>query len=84
MKQPGLINSVSSAVGIEGDMAKGSYTPDGFVTLVKNDDGVPAGGSFNYSSILVIILHLFGYTCLDIAFAVNFYERYMFFPQAFV
>ena len=49
-KQPGLIDSLISAVGIDDDMAKGKYTPPGSVTLVNNEDDVSVSGSFKYSS----------------------------------
>ena len=47
MKQLGLIDRVISAVGLDDGMAKGKYTPAGSVLLVKNEDVVPASGSFN-------------------------------------
>ena len=62
MKQPGLIDCVISAVGLEYSMAKGKYTPSGSVPLFKNEDVVPASGSFNYSSIIGMMLYLSGRT----------------------
>ena len=81
MKQPGLIYSVISAVGIGSGMAKGKYTSAGSLTLVNNEDGVPASGSFNYSSVVGILIYLYGNTIPKIDFAVNCCKRYMFFPK---
>ena len=56
MKQPGLTNHVINAVVIDNYMAKGKYTPAGYVPLVKNEDSFPASGSFNYSSVIGILI----------------------------
>ena len=67
MKQPGLIDRVINAVGLDEIMAKGRYTPAGYVSLVNNQDCVPSSDSFNYSSIVGMMIYLFGHTCPDIA-----------------
>ena len=36
MKQPGLVDSAISALGLNDSMAKVNYTPDGSVPSVKN------------------------------------------------
>ena len=36
IKQPGLVDRVINAVGLENGMAKGNYTPSGYVYLVNN------------------------------------------------
>ena len=66
---------------IDNGMAKGKYTPAGSIPLVNNDEGFPASGSFNYSSVVVILLYLSGHTRTYIAFAVNCCARYMFYPK---
>ena len=71
MKQPGLIDCLISAVGLDDNMAKVKYTPTGSVTLFKNDDGVPDNGSFEYSSVICILLCLSGHTHIYITFAIN-------------
>ena len=47
MKQPGLIDCVSTPIGLDKSMAKENYTPTGSVHLVNNEDGFPASCSFN-------------------------------------
>ena len=64
-------------MGLDNGMAKGNYTPSGYVTLVKNEDVVPDRGSFNYSSAVGILICLSVHTLPDITFAVNFCARYM-------
>ena len=64
-------------------MAKGKYTTVGSVPLAKNEDGVPASGSFKYSSVVGIMLYLSGHTRPYIYFAINCCARYMFFPKHF-
>ena len=50
MKQTGLIDCVSTPIGLDKSMAKENYTPTGSVHLVNNEDGVPVSGIFNYNS----------------------------------
>ena len=80
-KQPILINLLISFVGIEDGMTKGKYTPAGSVPLVKNEDGVHASGSFNYSSIIGILIYLSGHTRPYIFFVFQCVARYMFCPK---
>ena len=83
MKQPGLIDIVISDVVLDDRVATGNYISSGSIPLVKNEDGVPASDSFNYSSFVGIMIYLYSHTLTDICFAVNFCARYMFFSQAF-
>ena len=59
-------------------MAKGDFTPAGYVPLVKHEDGVPTSGRFNYISVGGMLPYLSGHTNPDIAFEVNCCSRYMF------
>ena len=79
-KQLGLFDHVINAVGLDDGMDKGKYAPAGSVTLVKNEYGVPASGSFNYISVLGRMLYIYGHTSPGIAFAVNCCAIYMFCP----
>ena len=62
-------------------MPKVKYTPARYVPLVNNEDGVPVSVSFNYSSVIGMLIFLSRHTCPYIAFAVNFCARYMFCPK---
>ena len=77
IKQPGLNDRVIIYVGPGNGMAKVKYTHAGSIPLVKNEDGVPVSGSFNYSSVVEILLYLSGDICPDIAFSVNCCARYI-------
>ena len=72
MRQPGLIHRVISSVVLDDGMAKGKYTSDGSVPLIKNEEGVPVSGSFNYSSVVGMLIYLSIHTRPEINFSVNF------------
>ena len=80
MKQPGLIDCIISAVVLEDGVAKGKYTPSGYVPLVNNEDGFPYSDGFNYRSVVGMMIYFSGHTLPYIDFAVNFFARYIFFP----
>ena len=73
MKQPDLIDFVIIDVRLDNGMAKGEYTPDGSVSLVKNEDGVPSSGIFNYSSVVGMMLYLSSHTLPKIDFCIQFF-----------
>lgn len=81
MKQTGLIDRVIAALGLDDGMAKGKLTPAESTPLVKNEEGTPASGTFNYASVVGMLLYLAGHTRPDIAYAVNCCARYMFCPK---
>ena len=62
-------------------MAKGKYTPAGYLPLANNEYVFPVSGSFNYIRVLVMMLYLSGHTRPSIDFAVNCCARYMFCPN---
>ena len=80
MKQPFLINRVISDVGIDDGMAKGKYTPDGYLYLVQYEDGVPYSGGFKYLIVVGIFPYLSGHTCPDISFAVMYGHEKLIYP----
>ena len=61
MKQTFLIDSVINDVRLDGVMGKRNNLPSWSVTLAKNEDGVPASGSFNYIGVVGIMLYLSGH-----------------------
>ena len=81
IKLTSLIGCVLNVVALDEEIAKGKYAHVGSGPLVNNEDGVPANGIFNYSSIVVMRIYLFGHTRPRINFAVNCCARYMFFPN---
>ena len=81
MKQPGLINRVINYAGLANGMAKEKYTPDGSISSVNNEDGVPASVSFNCTRVVGIMLYLYGYKRYDIAFAVIFVQYICLLPS---
>ena len=50
-------------------------------TLLKDADGSTPCATFRYSSVVVMLLYLWGHTRLYIDYAVSFCARYMFFPK---
>ena len=79
MKQTGLIDRVIEAMGLESANAK--WTPAEAIPLVKDADGEEATGTFNYASVVGMLLYLSGHTRPDVAYAVNCAARYMFCPK---
>ena len=78
MKKTSLIDRVINYVVLDNGIAKGKYAPAGSVPLVKNEDDVTVSGSFNYSNIVGMIFYLYGHTCPEIEFSVNFCAIYMY------
>ena len=81
MKQTGLIDRIIEALGLDIGTVNGKATPSEGRPLVKDHNGEPATGNFNYSSVVGMLLYLSGHTRPDIAYAVNCAARYMFCPK---
>ena len=81
MKETGLIQRVIEAVGLDGVMVKGKFTPSEQRPLVKDANGEHPSGVFNYTSVVGMILYLSDHTLPDTAFSVNCCARYMFIPK---
>ena len=81
MKQTGLIDRVIEAIGLDVKFATKKMTPATGVPLIKDEDGEPMDGDFNYASVVGMLLYLSGHTRPDIAYAVNCCARYMFSPR---
>ena len=62
MKQVGLIDRVIETLGLENGMAKDKYTLSESSPLVKDAYGLAACGSFSYSSVVGMLLYLYGHT----------------------
>jgi hypothetical protein len=81
MKQTGLIDRIIEALGLDKGTVNGKATPAEANPLVKDEDGPPASGDFNYASVVGMLLYLAGHSRPDIAYAVNCAARYMFCPK---
>ena len=79
LSQPGLTERIISAVGMEN--ANSTKTPAGTVTLGADDDGPPRRESWNYPSVVGMLLYLAGNTRPDIAFAVHQAARFSHKPR---
>ena len=81
LKQTGLIDRIVEALGLDQKMATPKWTPAEAKPLTKDEDGEMPQGSFNYSSVVGMLLYLSGHSRPDIAYAVNCCARYMFSPR---
>ena len=79
MTQTGLIDRIISTLGLTDANSKES--PAALGTLPKDGKGETCNGTFNYASVIGMLLYLSGHTRLDIAFAVSQYARYSFCPK---
>ena len=81
MTQTGLIDRVLVALGLDHGNVAGKWTPAEGTPLVKDVEGAPAEGQFNYASVVGMLLYLSGNTRPDITYAVNCCARYMANPR---
>ena len=77
MRQDELINRVIEDLGLDNGTTKVKWTPDKAKPYIKDEDGVIMSEQLFHISIVGVMLYLAGYTCLEIDYAVNCYERYM-------
>ena len=80
MRQDGLIERCIEAVGLDNATTRDTPSRPG-IPLVRDDEGEPALGDFNYASVVGMLMYLAGHTRPDIAYAVNCCARYMFSPK---
>jgi hypothetical protein len=71
MTQEGLIKCVIEALGLDMDQTNAKGTPAERKPLVKDDNGEPQQDTFNYTSVVGILLYLLGHTRPDLAFSVS-------------
>ena len=62
-------------------MSKGKFTTSEAKPLAKDDNYEPTSGMFRYSSVVGMILYLYGNTITDVSLAVNRCDQYMFSPK---
>ena len=78
IRQDVIINRVVEDLGLDDGAAKFKWNPDKAKTLIKDEEGVTMSGNFSQISIVGIMLYLSVHTSLEIAYTINFSERYMF------
>jgi hypothetical protein len=71
LTQTGLIDRVISALGLHASYSSKKDTPAETSPLPKDSAGEPADPTFNYPSIIGMLLYLSGHSRPDIAFAVH-------------
>ncbi|KAG7373658.1 reverse transcriptase RNA-dependent DNA polymerase [Nitzschia inconspicua] len=79
LTQKGLILRIIAALGIENEPAV--HTPAAATPLVKDLDGDPPDGSFNYASVIGMLGYLQSNSRPDIAFAVSSAARFTHHPR---
>jgi hypothetical protein len=80
LTQTGLIDRVIKALGLHASYSTKKDTPAETSPLPKDANGEPADPTFNYASIIGMLLYLSGHSRPDIAFAVHQCARYTFSP----
>ena len=81
MKYTGLIQSFIEAVRLDDGMSKGKFTASEAKTLVKDENGEPVSGMFNYISVSGMLLFLSRNISPNVNLAVNGCAQYMFSPK---
>jgi Reverse transcriptase (RNA-dependent DNA polymerase) len=79
LTQTGLIKRIIEAVGVTHLPPK--CTPADHVPLVKDTNGDPVNGTFNYSSVIGMLQYLQNHTRPDITYAVSQCARFVHFPR---
>ena len=81
MKQVGLINFVLETIGLYYGTEKKKFNPSESSPLVKDAYGPEYCGIYSYRSVVGMLLYISGHTHTGIAYAVNYFARYMFCPK---
>ena len=80
MRQDGLIDRCIEAVGLDNATVRDTPCRPN-MPLVRDDEGEPALGDFNYASVVGMLMYVAAHTRPDIAYAVNCCGWYMFNPK---
>lgn len=78
MVQTGLIRKIIETIGLSLSESTPKGTPAERKPLVKDLDGEPPQESFNYASVVGMLLYLSGHTRPDLAYSVSQVARFMF------
>jgi hypothetical protein len=81
MTQEGLIKQIIEALGLDMDQTNAKGTPAKHKPLLKDENGEPQQDTFNYASVVGMLLYLSGHTRPDLAYSVSQVARFMFNPK---
>jgi hypothetical protein len=81
MTQEGLIKRIIEALDLDMDQTNAKGTPAECKPLVKDENGKPQQDTFNYVSVVGMLLYLLGHTRPDLAYSVSQVARFMFNPK---
>ena len=81
MTQEGLIKRIIEALGFDLSLTKPKGTPAERQPLIKDENGPPRQDSFNYASVVGMLLYLSGHTRPDLTYSVSQVARFMFSPN---
>ncbi len=81
MTQEGLINQIIEALGLDIDQTNEKGTPAKPKPFVKDEHGDPPLETFNYASIVGMLLYLSEHTRPDLADSVRQVAQFMFNPK---
>jgi hypothetical protein len=79
--QEGLIKWIIEALGLDMDQTNAKGTPAECKPLVKDENGKPQQDTFNFASVVGILLYLSGHTRPDLAYSVSQVACFMFNPK---
>lgn len=81
MLQLGLANKIIAALGLDNESTKAKDTPSSYKPLLKDENDPPQKESWNYTSVIGILLYLASNSHPEISFAVNQCARYLSFTR---
>jgi hypothetical protein len=81
MTQEGLIKRIIEALGLDMDQTNSKGTSAERKPLMKDKNGKPKQDTFNYASVVGMLLYLLGHTRPDLAYSVSQVARFMFNPK---
>jgi len=79
--QEGLIKRIIEALGLDMDQTNAKGTPAERKPLEEDENGEPQQDTFNYVSVVRMLLYLLGHTRPDLAYSVSQVARFMFNPK---
>jgi len=81
MTQECLIKRIIEALGLDMDQTNAKGTPAEHKPLVKDANGKPQQDTFNYVSVVEMLLYLLGHTRPDLVYSVSQVDQFMFNPN---